>query len=117
MTLQRINRGTVAAIGFTLTFGLFAVVTTALILKTQSPAINAVRAEERAKALAEIKAAEVVALASPAIIDAKKGIVRLPIETAMAIAARKAQDPAAFRADLKARVEKANAVAAPETFE
>lgn len=117
MTLEQTNRGTIAAVGFALVFGIFAVVTTGLILKVQPAAINVVRAEERAKALAEIKSAEDVALTTPAIVDSKKGIVRLPIETAIGIVARKAQDPAAFRADLNARVEKANAVAAPVSFE
>jgi hypothetical protein len=50
-------------------------------------------------------------------IDAKRGIVRLPIETAMALAARQGTDPSAARADLKRRIEKATAPVKTESFE
>ena len=53
----------------------------------------------------------------PAVIDAKRGIVRLPIKTALALAAQKYSDPAAARADLKSRVEKATAPVKTESFE
>ena len=69
------------------------------------------RAAVRAKALAEIRAAEAEAMSTPAWIDAAKGIVRLPVQEAMAIVARDwGQNPAAARTNLIARVEKANAV-------
>jgi len=69
------------------------------------------RAAVRAKALAEIRAAEAEALTTPAWIDAAKGIARLPVKDAMAIVERDwGQNPAAGRTNLIARVEKATAV-------
>jgi hypothetical protein len=73
------------------------------------PAINADRATIRAKALADIRAAEATALATPGWIDQDRNIVRLPIDTALQLAAKAAQDPAAARADLMARAAKAAA--------
>ena len=73
------------------------------------PAVNADRAAVRAKALAEIRAAETTALAAPGWIDQDRGIVRLPIETAMQLYEQAAQNPAAARADLMARAGKAAA--------
>jgi hypothetical protein len=70
------------------------------------PAINADRAAVRAKALADIRAAEAIALNTPAWIDKDRNIVRLPIETAMQLAEKATQNPAAARADLIARAEK-----------
>jgi hypothetical protein len=63
----------------------------------------------RSQALADIRAAEDKALNTSAVIDAQRGVVRLPLEVAMKLAAQAWQDPAAARADLKARAEKAAA--------
>jgi O-acetyl-ADP-ribose deacetylase (regulator of RNase III) len=77
----------------------------------QPPPLGEDRAVVRAKALAELRAAEAEALASPAWIDQAKGLVRLPIEQAMMLAQREwGQNPAAARSNLIARVEKATAV-------
>jgi hypothetical protein len=77
---------------------------------TQPPPLGEDRAAVRAKALAELRAAEAEALASPAWIDQAKGIVRLPIERAMMLVERDwGQNPAAARSNLIARVEKATA--------
>ncbi len=73
------------------------------------PPIDADRAAARAKALAEIRAAEATALTTPAWIDEDRNIVRLPIETALQIYLQAAANPAAARADLIARAEKAAA--------
>jgi hypothetical protein len=78
-------------------------------LAVHAPAINADRAAVRAKALAEIRAAEATALATPGWVDQDRGIVRLPIATAMQLSESAAKDPAAARADLIARAEKAAA--------
>jgi hypothetical protein len=75
---------------------------------TAAPAVNAGRAEERAKALAEIRNAENTALNDTGWIDPTKGLVRLKIEDAMKLAEQEWKNPAAARADLIARVEKAN---------
>jgi hypothetical protein len=73
------------------------------------PEIDANRGAVRSQALAEIRAAEDKALNSTAVIDAQRGIVRLPLQVAMKLAAQAWQNPAAARADLKARAEKAAA--------
>jgi len=71
--------------------------------------MDADRGAVRSKALAEIRAAEDQALNTSAVLDAQRGIVRLPLDAAMKLAAQAWQDPAAARADLKARAEKAAA--------
>ncbi len=86
------------------------------------PAVNADRATVRSKDLAEIRAAEATALATPGWVDKDRNIVRLPIDTAMQIYESAAKNPAAARADLTARAEKAAAplpkkAAAPNPFE
>jgi hypothetical protein len=80
---------------------------------TQPAPLNASRAAERARALAELRAAEAEALQNPAWIDPAKGIVRLRIEDAMNLVEREWQNPAAARSNLIERVEKATAVAPP----
>jgi hypothetical protein len=75
---------------------------------TQAPPIEGNRAAERAKALAEIRNAEKDALDNTGWIDQSKGLVRLKIEDAMALMETKWKNPAAARADLLERVEKAN---------
>lgn len=90
----------------------------------QAPPLNAARAAERAKALAEIRATETEALNNVGWIDQTKGQVRLPIAEAMKLMEREWQnDPAKGREALIARVEKANPPppapkpAAPSQFE
>jgi hypothetical protein len=81
---------------------------------TQPPALNANRAAERAKALAELHAAENDALNNLGWVDQSKGIVRLQIKDAMQIVQRDwSSNPTAARSNLIARVEKATAVVAP----
>jgi hypothetical protein len=74
------------------------------------------RAAVRAKALAELRAAEAEAVRTAAWIDQAKGIVRLPVTNAMQIVEREWQNPASARSNLLARVAKATAVppAAPQ---
>ena len=78
-------------------------------LSVSVPPINADRAALRSKALADIRAAEATGLNNPGWVDQDRGIVRLPIETAMQIYEQAAQNPEAARADLIARAEKAAA--------
>jgi len=89
----------------------------ALVWKTRqytTPApIGAERAAERAKALVELRAAEIDALTTVAWIDQGKGIVRLPIADALKVAERQWQNPAQARAMLNDRVEKAFFVPPP----
>jgi hypothetical protein len=86
----------------------------ALVWKTRQyttpPPLGAERAAERARALAELRAAEADALHNVGWIDQGKGVVRLPIADAMKLAEREWQNPAKARADLIARVEKATAL-------
>jgi hypothetical protein len=77
------------------------------------PAIDADRAEVRAKALADIRAAEDKALHQAGWIDENRGRLRLPIDLAMQITEREWQNPAAARSNLTARVEKAAGPAPP----
>ena len=74
----------------------------------QVPPLNANRAAERAKALGEVRAADADALQNTAWIDRSKGLVRLRVDDAMQLVEREWKDPAAARANLIARAEKAN---------
>lgn len=80
---------------------------------TEPSPLNAARAAERAKALAELRASETDALNSTGWIDQSKGIVRLRIEDAMKIVQNNWQNPAAGRKDLIDREEKATYVPPP----
>ncbi len=81
---------------------------------TQPEPLGANRAAERAKALAELRAAEHDALNNIGWVDQGKGIVRLRIDDAMKIVQRDwSSNPSAARSNLIARVEKATAVVAP----
>lgn len=113
MNLEQTNRGTAAALGFLAVAGVFAVLAVLLVFNLKAPAIDAARAAERRTALAEIRVAESKALAGLTTLDAQKGIVRLPIERAMELTAQAWKNPAAARADLISRVEKATAASPP----
>lgn len=77
----------------------------------QPPPLGEDRAAVRAKALAELRAAEADALANAAWLDQAKGVVRLPIAEALRIVERDwGQNPAAARSNLIDRVEKATAL-------
>jgi hypothetical protein len=76
-------------------------------LSVSVPPINADRAALRSKALADIRAAETTGLNTPGWVDQDRGIVRLPIETAMQIYGQAARNPDAARTDLISRAEKA----------
>jgi hypothetical protein len=75
---------------------------------TAAPPVDAGRAEERAKALAEIRNTEADTLDHTGWIDQTKGLVRLKVDDAIKLTEQKWKDPAAARKDLIARVEKAN---------
>jgi hypothetical protein len=87
-----------------------------------APAVDEARKAERAKARAELTAAETEALNNVGWIDQTKGLVRLPIAEAMKLAEREWQSPLQARSNLFARVEKATALppkapAKPSPFE
>ena len=110
MNLQSINRASAAAVGFLAVSVVFAALSLGLKLFIAAPAIDADRAGERTKALAEIRAEEEKSLNTAAVLETKHNTVRLPIETAMKIVAD-------GRADLNARLEKATAPVKTESFE
>jgi hypothetical protein len=116
MNLKTINRSSGAAIGIIIASVIFAVLAVAVKLFVSVPALDADRTAVLAKALAEIRVTENASLNNAGWIDQSRGIVRLPIETAVQLAARAWQNPASARADLTARAEKAAAPApkAPE---
>src|SRR5262249_39097414 len=80
---------------------------------TQPPQLGKERAAERAKALAELRAADAETLNNIAWIDQGKGLVRLRIEDAMKLVEREWRNAPAGRSNLVARVEKANPPPAP----
>jgi len=75
---------------------------------TAAPAVNAGRAAERSKALAEIRNAEADQLDHTGWVDPTKGLVRLKISDAMKLTEQAWKNPAKAREDLIVRVEKAN---------
>ena len=116
MNLQTLNRSSGAGISLLIVSVIFAVLAVAVKLFVSVPALDADRAAVLAKALAEIRVTENASLNNAGWIDQSRGLVRLPIETAVQLAAQAWQNPASARADLNARAEKAAAPApkAPE---
>ncbi len=109
-------------LGFLVASLLFAAFALWLKCASPAPAIDADRAAERAKDLADIRATEAQALDHPGWIDQSRGVVRLPIAVALQMAAQAWQNPAQARADLIAREAKATgpapvAPAKPNLFE
>lgn len=97
-----------AALGACLIFAALVWVTKEYTLPTT--AADEARKVERAKARAELTAAETEALNNVGWIDQPKGVVRLPIADAMKLAEQEWQNPAQARSNLFARVEKATAL-------
>jgi hypothetical protein len=101
------------------TFLIVAALVWAMRRQTEPAPLDQNRVAERTRAMAELRASEAQGLRNPGWIDKNKGIVRIPIETAMEATIRAWQNPQAAKADLVARVEKATATppAAPSEFE
>ena len=74
---------------------LFVALVVAVQMSVHVPAIDADRAALRSKALADLRAVEATALTTAGWVDQDRGIVRLPIETAMQISEKTAQNPVA----------------------
>ena len=109
MKVPSINRASGAAVGFVLAIILFVAISVAVKLSLRVPGIDEDRQTQIGKALADLRAAEEKSLTTSGPIDAQRGIVRLPIDDAMKLAADKWQNPAAARADLISRAEKSTA--------
>ena len=104
------GRGVSVTVAVVLACLIFAGLVAKMRQYTTPEPLGAVRAAERSKALAELRAVETDALSNPGWIDATKELVRLPIAEAMKLAEREWQNPAQARSNLIARVEKATAL-------
>lgn len=71
------------------------------------PPVDQARVVERLKAAAELAAAEDQALRTYGWVDRSRGVVRLPISAAMALAVQEGRNPAQARSNLVKRVERA----------
>ena len=83
MNTENVNRASSAATGFIIASLIFIALAVVVKFSVRVPAIDADRNAARAKALAEIRATEDKSLNTAGWIDQSRGIVRLPIETAM----------------------------------
>ena len=106
-----VNRASGAAVGFIIASVTFAVLAVIVKFSVSVPPVDANRNAAIAQALFQIRTNEVASLNHAGWIDPSRGIVRLPIETAMQMAEASWQNPAQARADLIARQEKASAPA------
>ena len=106
------------AVGILGTFLIVAALVVVMQRYTKSDPIDQVRAAARAKALAELRAAESEAMRTTGWIDQGKGVVRLRVEDALKIVERDwGKDPVAARSNLIARVVKATFVPPPKPSE
>ncbi|MBK9139159.1 MAG: hypothetical protein IPM17_10420 [Verrucomicrobia bacterium] len=80
-----------------------------VIQRTAPPGVDVARAELRRKNLSELQALNARALTTYELLDKNKGLYRIPIRQAMAMTVDLWRDPAAGRADLLARIDKATA--------
>jgi hypothetical protein len=106
-----VNRASGAAAGFIFGSLIFIVLVAIVKFSLSVPAIDATRAATISGALHEIHTNEVVSLQGAAWIDRSRGIVRLPINTALQLAAQEWRNPAQARADLISRARHASAPA------
>jgi hypothetical protein len=117
-----VNRASGAALGFVVASLIFVVLVVVVKFSVHVPAIDADASATRARALAEIRAIENQSLNTAGWVDQSRGIVRLPIDTAVQETAQAWKNPAQARADLISRQEKASkpapaAPAKPSAFE
>jgi hypothetical protein len=108
MNTENVNRASGAVTGFIIANLIFIALVVVVKFSVQVPAIDADHAAARSKALAEIRATEDKSLNTAGWIDQSRGIVRLPIETAMQETAQAWQNPPQARADLTSRQENAS---------
>ena len=117
-----VNHASGAALGFLFAGVLFAVLAVIVKFSVNVPAIEADRDAILLQALFQIRTNETAVLVHPGWVDQSRGIVRLPIDDAMKIAAQAWQNPAQAHADLISRQENASkpapaAPAKPNLFE
>lgn len=107
MTVESSNRASGAAVGFALAVVLFVAITLVAKLTTRVPAVDADREAVITKALTDLRASEDKTLNTAGWVDQQRGIVRLPIDTAIQQAAR--QNAVQIRDELRQRAEAAAA--------
>ncbi len=104
-----VNRASGAAAGFLAASLIFIALAAVVKFSARPPAIDADRAATISQALFQIRTNEEAELDTTGWIDQSRGIVRLPIATAMQMVARDWQNPQAARSNLVERAEKAAA--------
>jgi hypothetical protein len=102
-----VNRASGAAVGFLAASLLFIALVAVVNFSARPPAIDADRAATISQALFQIRTNEAAELDAAGWIDQPRGIVRLPIATAMQMVARDWHNPQAARSNLVERAEKA----------
>ncbi len=108
--IRRPGSGVAYAVAVIGAFLIVAALVWAMQRYTRPAPLNANRAAERAKALAELRAAEYQAMTTTGWIDQGKGLVRLRVQDAVKLTELSwGQNPAAARSNLIARVQKATA--------
>jgi hypothetical protein len=111
MNPEKANNASGAAIAFIVGSLVFIVLAVAVKALTTVPDIDADAGAKRSQALTQIRANEYTNLTEIGWVDQSRGIVRLPIATAMQAAEQAWQNPAQARADLIAREKRAMAPA------
>jgi hypothetical protein len=111
MNPEQANRASGAAIALIIGSLVFIVLTAAARFLSSAPDIDADSGAKRSETLAKIRATEVTNLNQVAWIDQARGIVRLPIGTAIQLTVQAWQDPAQARSDLIVREKKSTAPA------
>jgi hypothetical protein len=122
MTTEKANNASGAAIAFIVGSLVFIILAIAVRLATTVPDIDADADAKIGQALAQIRSTEHTNLTQIGWVDQSRGLVRLPIETAMQAVEQSWQNPGQARADLIARAKKAvapapAAPAKPSAFE
>lgn len=107
--LGGINRASAAAAGFIIASFVFVALVVIVKCSVKVPAVDADRTATIANELIMVRSNEVASLNNPGWVDKQRGIVRLPIDTALQISLEEWQNPAQARADLLARSKKATA--------
>jgi len=107
------SRSTLNFFGVVGAFLAMAILVAALKHYTTTTTVNQARAAERVKILAEARQKGADEIGTAAWLDKEHGIVRLPNQLATSLAVKQWQDPAKARAELLARVTKANPAPPP----
>ena len=106
-------RTTLTVVVIVATFLLMAFLVKQMVKITAPQAVGVARANERAVEGAKIRAEGAEKARTWGLVDPTRGIVRLPVDEAVKLTLQGYQKPAAFKADLAARLEKAS-VAPPK---